>query len=641
MDTGRPREPVTSTRRRTGTSNPTRGGTRTSTPTRGRTGRHGGGRIGADGRRYTVGRWVMLGALTLAVLQLVRVQGIDATALAAGADAQRTSTVVLPATRGAITDRTGAPIAFTMEAKALTFQPSVVRASIAKARETDPSADTAEVRFGQIADLIHQKVPTLSRANLYTAMAGDASFVYLAKKVDPATASEITTAFPEVGVEREAIREYPGGALAANMVGSVGSDGSGLLGLEASMDSQLAGADGRRVVERGEDGTVIPGSQRDEVPAVNGTSVQLTLDSELQWFVQQAVQRAKDLSGARHASAVVLDVKTGQVRAMAHDGTFDPNTQLGTATAQALGNPSVSSPFEPGSVNKIIAASAAIDMGLTTPDEVLQVPGKIALGGVTVRDAWVHGNLDLTTTGVFGKSSNVGTLELAQRVGPDAYAQMLAKFGLGATTDVGLPGESAGSVPVQSQWSGSTFANLPIGQGLSMTLLQMTGMYQAIANDGVRIPPRIVASTTAPDGTVTATPQPDGVQVVSAQTAVTVRNMFRAVVQNDKGQQRGTGVAAAVAGYQVSGKTGTAQQVDPACGCYSDSAYNITFAGMAPADAPRFVVGIMLDNPVRSSDGTGGESSAPLFHEIASWLLQHDHVPLSPEPTPKLTLVAG
>ena len=155
-----------------------------------------------------------------------------------------------------------------------------------------------------------------------------------------------------------------------------------------------------------------------------------------------------------------------------------------------------------------------------------------------------------------------------------------------------------------------------------MTLLQMTGMYQAIANDGVRIPPRINASTTAPDGTVTATPQPDGVRVVSAQTAVTVRNMFRAVVQDDKGQQRGTGVAAAEAGYQISGKTGTAQQVDPACGCYSNSAYNITFAGMAPADAPRFVVGIMLDNPVRSSDGTAGESSAPLFHEIASWLLQ-------------------
>ena len=582
----------------------------------------------------------MLGALILAALQLVRVQGIDASALAAGADAQRTSTVVLPATRGSVTDRTGTPIAFTMEAKALTFQPKAVRASIDKARRAAPDTDTPEVRLGKIADLVSAKLPAVSRADLYSAMTSNASFVYLAKKVDPATASEITTAFPEVGAERQAIREYPGGALAANMVGSVGADGNGLLGLEASMDSQLAGTDGSRVVERGEDGTVIPGSQRDEVPGVDGTSVQLTLDSELQWFVQQKVQQAKDLSGAQNASAVVLDVATGQVRAMANDGTFDPNTQLGTATARALADPAVSAPFEPGSVNKIIAASAAIDMGLTNPDEVLKVPGNIKLGGVTVKDAWVHGTLDLTTTGVFGKSSNVGTLELAQRVGPDAYAAMLAKFGLGATTGVGLPGESAGTVPDQSQWSGSTFANLPIGQGLSMTLLQMTGMYQAIANGGVRIPPRIVASTTGPDGAVTTTPQPAGVQVVSAQTAQTVRNMFRAVVQDDKGQQRGTGVAAAVAGYQVSGKTGTAQQVDPACGCYSQSAYNITFAGMAPADDPRFVIGIMLDNPVRSSDGSGGQSSAPLFHDIASWLLQHDQVPLSAQPTPKLTLVA-
>lgn len=609
-----------------------RGRTRRPTP---------GPRIGADARRFTVGRWVMFGALTLTALQLVRVQGFEGAALAAGADAQRTSTVVLPATRGAITDRSGTPIAFTMEAKALTFQPRVVRASIDKARKTEPDTETPEVRFGKIADLIHQKVPTLSRADLYSSMNGPTSFVYLAKKVDPATASEITTAFPEVGAERQAIREYPGGALAANLVGSVGADGNGLLGLEASMDSQLAGSDGHRVVERGEDGTVIPGSLREEVPAVDGTSVQLTLDSDLQWYVQQQVQKAKDLSGAKHASAVVLDAKTGQVRAMANDGTFDPNTQLGSATADALANPGISSPFEPGSVNKIIAASAAIDMGLTNPDEVLQVPGSIALGGVTVKDAWVHGLLHLTTTGVFGKSSNVGTLQLAQRVGPDAYAKMLAKFGLGAVADVGLPGESAGTVPNQSQWSGSTFANLPIGQGLSMTLLQMAGLYQTIANNGVRVPPRIVASTTDRNGTVTTTPQPAGVQVVSAQTAQTVRGIFRAVVQDDKGQQRGTGVAAAVAGYQIAGKTGTAQQVDPACGCYSASAYNITFAGMAPADNPRFVVAIMLDNPARSTTGGAGQSAAPLFHDIASWLLQHDGVPLSAEPAPKLTLVAG
>jgi cell division protein FtsI (penicillin-binding protein 3) len=196
-------------------------------------------------------------------------------------------------------------------------------------------------------------------------------------------------------------------------------------------------------------------------------------------------------------------------------------------------------------------------------------------------------------------------------------------------------------VPPIDQWSGSTFSNLPIGQGLSMTLLQMTGMYQAIANDGVRIPPRIIKSTVAPDGARTEEPRPEGVRVVSPETARTVRNMLRGVVQRDPtGNQQGTGPAAAVDGYQVSGKTGTAQQINPACGCYYDNVYWITFAGMATSDDPRYVIGIMMDNPATNADGTPGHSAAPLFHNIAGWLLQRGNVPLSPDPGPPLTLQA-
>jgi cell division protein FtsI (penicillin-binding protein 3) len=218
---------------------------------------------------------------------------------------------------------------------------------------------------------------------------------------------------------------------------------------------------------------------------------------------------------------------------------------------------------------------------------------------------------------------------------------MLGKFGLGQRTGVGLPGESSGLVPPIDQWSGSTFSNLPIGQGLSMTLLQMAGMYQGIANDGVRIPPRIVKATIAPDGTATAEPRPNGIRVVSADSARTVRNMLRAVVQRDPmGYQQGTGPAAAVEGYQVAGKTGTAQQINPACGCYYSDVYWITFAGMAPADDPRYVIGIMMDNPQRNADGSAGHSAAPLFHNIAAWLLQRENVPLSPDPGPPLTLQA-
>ena len=292
-------------------------------------------------------------------------------------------------------------------------------------------------------------------------------------------------------------------------------------------------------------------------------------------------------------------------------------------------------------MNKIITASAAIEYGLANPDEVLQVPGSIDMGGVTVRDAWNHGVMPYTMTGVFGKSSNVGTLMLAQRVGPDRFYDMVRRFGLGQRTGVGLPGESSGLVPPIDQWSGSSFSNLPIGQGLSMTLLQMAGMYQTIANDGVRIPPRIIKSTIAPDGTRTDEPRPEGVRVVAPETARTVRNMFRAIVQRDPmGAQQGTGPQAAVEGYQIAGKTGTAQQINPACGCYYDDVYWITFAGMAPADDPRYVVGIMMDAPHRAADGSPGSSAAPLFHNIASWLLQRHNVPLSADPGPRLTLQA-
>ncbi|MGC0364475.1 cell division protein FtsI (penicillin-binding protein 3) [Rhodococcus sp. 27YEA15] len=600
--------------------------------------------------RQRVGRVAMCGALAVAALQLLWIQGVDAPSLAAQSANQRTTTQVDPAVRGSITDRNGNPLAFTMEAKALTFQPVRVRQELQEARDKSvkdgASGDKLQPevadRLKEIAAGIHQRLGDAApEADVLQKLNSNDTFDYLARSVDPAVAADIVAQFREVGLERQDIREYPGGSLAANVVGATGWDGHGLLGLEDSMDSTLAGTDGSETYDRGSDGAVIPGSWRDKQPAVNGSAVELTLDSDLQFYVQQQTQIAKDKSGAKNASVVVLDSKTGQVLAMANSGTFNPAIGVGNnAPTAEMGNLPVSTPFEPGSVNKIVTAAAAIEDGKTTPDEVLQVPGSIQMSGVSVKDAWDHGVAPYTTTGVFGKSSNVGTLMLAQRVGEQRYADMLNKFGLGQRTEVGLPGESAGSVPSLDQWSGGTFANLPIGQGLSMTLLQMTGMYQAIANDGVRIAPRIVKATVDSDGDRTETPQPEGVHVVSEQTAATVRDMFRAVTQDDTGNQRGTGVAAGVEGYQVSGKTGTAQQVDPACKCYSNSNYWITFAGIAPADNPRFVIGIMLDAPVRGVDGGGGQSAAPLFHDIASWMLQRDSIPMSPDPGRKLVLQA-
>ncbi|WP_277834481.1 peptidoglycan D,D-transpeptidase FtsI family protein [Speluncibacter jeojiensis] len=608
--------------------------------------------------RFKAGRLVMLGALGLALLQLIWIQGVQAPQLSAESASQRTTTLVLPAMRGTIEDASGKPLAYTLEAKALTFQPIRVRKELQaaweksqqdKSQQAQNTAATAqpvvpkpEDRIKEIAKGIHDVLGDAApEQDLLDKMNSKTTFVYLVRNVDPAKATQITDKFDEVGAERQDIREYPGGSLAANIVGATGWDGHGLIGMESSMDSTLAGTNGSRTYDRGSDGAVIPGSVRDVQPAINGSTVQLTIDSDLQYYVQQQVQEAKNKSGAKDVSAVVMDSKTGEVMAMANDDTFNPANGLADISNKGaeLGDLPVTTPFEPGSVNKIVTAAAAIQYGVTTPEEVLQVPGEYYMDGLKIHDDWSHGVAPYTTTGVFAKSSNIGTLMLAKRVGMQRYDDLLKKFGIGERTGIGLPGESAGYVPPFDQWQHGTFANVPIGQGLSMTLLQMTGMYQAIANNGLRIPPRIVKDVIAPDGSKTTPPAPEGVQVVSPQTATTVRDMFRSIVQNDGWNQRGTGVAAAVTGYQIAGKTGTAQQFNQACHCYYQSKYWINFAGIAPADNPRFVVGIMMDAPDRSSDGSGGQSAAPLFHNIAAWLLQRDQVPLSP-PAPKMLLEA-
>ncbi|TRW79155.1 penicillin-binding protein 2 [Mycolicibacterium sp. 018/SC-01/001] len=603
--------------------------------------------------RHRTGNAVIFLLLVLAAAQLFTLQVPKADGLRAEAAGQLKVTDINAALRGSIVDRNSDKLAFTIEARALTFQPARVRKQLQEAYDKSKAAENStdgasavpepDIRLRQIADGVAARLGNKpDSATLLKKLRSNETFVYLARAVDPAIADAITTDFPEVGAERQDLRQYPGGSLAANVVGGIDWDGHGLLGLEDSLDSVLAGTDGSVTYDRGSDGVVIPGSYRNRHDAVNGSTVMLTLDDDIQFYVQQQVQMAKDASGAKNVSAVVLDAKTGEVLAMSNDNTFNPAQDISKQSTRELGNLSVSSPFEPGSVNKIITAASVIENHLSTPDEVLQVPGSIDMGGVTVRDAWNHGVMPYTTTGVFGKSSNVGTLMLAQRVGPQKYAEMLRKFGLGQRTGVGLPGESAGLVPPIDQWSGSTFSNLPIGQGLSMTLLQMTGIYQTIANDGVRIPPRILKATIAADGTRTDEPRPEGVRVVSPETARTVRDMFRAIVQRDPmGIQQGTGPAAAVEGYQIAGKTGTAQQINPACGCYYDNVYWITFAGMAPADDPRYVVGVMMDAPHRAADGSPGSSAAPLFHNIASWLLQRENVPLSKDPGAPLTLQAG
>lgn len=597
--------------------------------------------------RLVIGRLVMIAALVGAGLKLVDVQGLERSQLAAKAEQESAVTTPIPAQRGVITDRDGTELAFDEDVKALTAQPKTMR----KEWDDPKLALTHKgISYDQHTQTIASEMsrligPSLGEQQVLSELRSNVSFVYLDTAVEPAAATQITSDFPEIGTEDRSQRVYPDDEVAANIIGMANWRANlqtpgvhGVIGLENSMDAQLSGKPGKEVMntEQGNDSVVIPNSQHVLQAAVPGESVQLTIDADVQYEVQQMLAASVASTGAKRGSAVVLDAHTGEVYALANDVTFNPNDPS-TITSANMGDPAISTPYEPGSVNKIVTMSAAINEGLVTPTSVVDIPPSFQDGDKVVYDDSRHGDIKMTVTGIIAESSNIGTDELAKQIGPQNYYDMLMKMGLGQPTGIELPGESAGYVPPINKWSASTFGNLPIGQGLDMTVLQMAGMYQMIANDGLRVPPRIIKSVTQPDGTVVPTKQPAGIRVISPQAAQTVRMMMRAITQKAGPLQTATGYNAAVPGYQISGKTGTAQQVDPACHCYSSDMNTTTFAGILSADNPRFVVGVLLDDPKNNQESA--QTAAPLFHDIATYLAQRYDLPVSPGPTPYATLV--
>ncbi len=599
-------------------------------------------------RRMKFMQVAVLVVLAVLTLRLMWVQLIHGPELSLQAQQQRTAVITDPAHRGEIKDRNGEILAYTMEARSLSVHPNQIMQYMEDRHRLNPTeVPPPEQRLEEIITglpkLINDANDEISEADIREKITSDTSYVVLVRNVDPDVAQRVVEAFPEITSERQDIRQYPNGAVAENIIGKISTDNRGQFGLELSQDSRLQGINGSRKVDVASNGYLIPGSTRDHVPPVNGDEYQLTIDLNVQTYVQQQLQLARDNSEAKSASAVVLDSKTGEILAMASSDTINPNDPIERQLerGKVFGDRTTADSFEPGSVAKIMTAAAAIEEGKTTPDEVLQVPGTISMAGVTVKDAWDHGVVPYTTTGVFGKSSNVGTLMLAERVGEESMYNYFRSFGIGTNIDLGLPYETAGYMPELSQWSGGTFANLPIGQGMSMNLVQMASIYQSLANDGVRVEPRLIKKVTSADGSELPFDAPKETRVVSERTARTVVDMFRSVTQYDPtGVQMGTGSGARIEGYQVSGKTGTAQQVDPNTGAYSNSNYWITFAGITPADDPRFVIGIMLDNPQRGVDGGAGGSAAPLFNILGTWLLDYYNVPVSADPGPPLMLQA-
>jgi cell division protein FtsI (penicillin-binding protein 3) len=536
--------------------------------------------------------------------RLVQLQGVDHSNLAGQAAAQRVDTVTLHALRGSIVDRNGTPLAYTSDAQDITADPKQVR--------LEDRGHYAAV----LAPLLH-----VSEASILTGLGKHGQYALLATALSPIAAQKVMDlALPGIYTQATTQRQYPGHTTAANVIGTVHSDGTGAAGIEASLDRVLAGRDGTMTYSVDNLGNVNPSSRTTTKPAQNGATVKLTIDQNLQYIAQQYLDAAVPRSGARSAQVAILDVHTGQVLALASSATFDA-ADPDTINPYAPSDPPVMSAFEPGSVQKAITFAAALQEKVITPRTVLTVPDSIHMGGVTISDAWYHATGQFTATGVLAESSNVGTLKIAKRLGPTAWYGYEKRFGVGTKTGIELPGESSGYVPPLKDWSASTFANLPFGQGESMTVLQLASIYQTVANNGVRIPPRVVQSVTASDGSVTTTKQPTGINVITPSTAKTLRTMLESVTQPG-----GTGVKAAIPGYRIAGKTGTAQQPDPNRGGRYSSWMNWdTFAGMVPADDPQFVVAIMVDNPAHGLEG--GDVAAPLFHEIASYEVQHAHIP--------------
>jgi len=536
--------------------------------------------------------------------RLVQLQGVDHNHYADAAHAQRVDTVPLHALRGEIVDRNGTVLAYTSSAQDITVDPAQIRAS-------DRQSDAAK-----LAPLVG-----LSPDQVEAVLAKPGQYAVIARALSPVLARKIQDlSLPGVYTQATTQREYPGHTAGANVLGTVHSDGSGAAGIEYLYNSVLAGKDGTLTYAVDNVGNVNPSERTIRDSARNGGTVRLTIDQSLQYMAQQYLDQAVTASNARSAEMAILDVHTGQVLALASSGTFDA-TNPDSINPNVPMDPPVMSAFEPGSVQKAITFSAAIEHHVITPQSVISVPNEITTGGVSISDAWWHPTQNFTATGVLAESSNVGTLKIAQRLGPDLWDSYEQKFGVGQKTGIELPGESSGYLPPMSTWSESSFANLPFGQGESMTVLQLASIYQTIANGGVRIPPRIVQSLTSADGAVTNTVQPAGIPVITPQTALTVRTMLESVTQPG-----GTGVKAAIPGYRVAGKTGTAQQPDPAHGgAYSSWMYLDTFAGMVPADDPQFVVAIMVDNPAHGLHG--GDVAAPLYRQIASYELQHAQIP--------------
>jgi len=521
-------------------------------------------------------------------LQAVRAGDLDRLAAS-----QHRETVTIPARRGTIYDRTGVELAIGERAITVYANPKQIE---------DPRA--VAFAAGKALDLAPGKlIPLLSDRSR--------GFVYVARKADARAAEELRRQdIVGLGFYPEERRTYPLRNVASEVVGYAGMENRGLAGLELALDGTLAGKDGEKTIVRDPLGHELKVVESKE--AVDGRDVRLTIDNTLQRHVERVLAATRERWNAVATTAVVLDPKTGGILAMGVEPGFDGN-RFPRVPRDRQRNRAVTDTFEPGSTFKVVTVSAALETGMVTPRTRYTLPYTIEVADRVIHDAVPRGTETFTVSEIISRSSNVGTVTLALGLGRTELGRWIEKFGFGHPTGVEYPGETGGIVVPPELWSGSTIGNVPIGHGIAVTPVQMASVYGAIANDGVAMAPHLVESV-AGDGAAV-----EGERIISEETAAQVTRMLRGVVS------AGSGVEAAVPGYRIAGKTGTAAKPDPVEGGYSDTKYVASFVGFAPAKDPRFVVLVTVDEP--SGTIWGGTAAAPAFREIAEFALQYLQVP--------------
>jgi cell division protein FtsI (penicillin-binding protein 3) len=570
-------------------------------------------------------------------LRLVWIQVVGHAGYAQAARAELTRTIQVPAVRGGIYDRNGSILAISVIRKTVVADPYLI---------TDPASAAAELApiLGTSASVLRGQLTLPS------------GFVYLAHRVSDQVAAKVAAlGINGINLIDEAQRVSPDGQLAAPVVGFVGSDGTGLSGLEYQYQDLLAGKAGSETYQAAPDGVVLSTGSGSGAP-VPGTGLELTIDQSLQYVAERALGAEIVAAHATGGTAIVEDVHTGQILAMANltattpgaapvqgggagSGAAAPSVAPSMAPVPAAQQPAAVAPsvpflppgvqeapsntavtqvYEPGSVFKLVTFSAALTDGLITPQENISVPPDLPMGRYTFHDAEVHGQETLTATQVLAQSSNIGTIEITQRLGRDRLLAQIAHLGFGSPTGLRFPGESQGLIPPLSAWTQTSIGSTPIGQDDAVTAQQLLDAYNAVADGGVFVAPSLVRATVSDTGAVTRVPPGATHRVISAPVDAELVKMFEQVVKT------GTGVEAAVDGYTVAGKTGTAQIPSPTHLGYIPGAFYGTFAGFAPAEDPVLSAVVVLQHPTPIY---GGAVAAPVFSEIMQYALHHYGVP--------------